>query len=153
MMKKYIVAGIILVGLDQITKQLAENFLVNETIFFTDWFRLLLTYNEGIAFSLPFPQLGLMVLTIGFLWFFSQKIWPDFQTTWQRWAGVFVMAGAIGNLIDRMSYGSVIDFVSFWSFPIFNVADICISVGVAGLLWSEIFSLDQIRRDSTGYNG
>jgi signal peptidase II len=138
-MKKYIVVGLGLVGFDQITKQVAENFLVNEAIVFTDWFRFLLTYNKGIAFSLPFPQWGLIIITIGFLWFFSQKIWPDFQTTWQRWAGVLVMAGAIGNLIDRVLYGAVIDFVSLWSFPIFNVADICISVGVAGLLWSEFF--------------
>src|SRR5262249_48186457 len=54
-------------------------------------------------------------------------------------AAASILGGAIGNLIDRLLYGEVIDFLLFywreWSWPAFNVADSCITVGVIGLLW------------------
>ena len=54
-------------------------------------------------------------------------------------AAASILGGAIGNLIDRLRYGEVIDFLLFywgdWSWPAFNVADSCITLGVIGLLW------------------
>lgn len=53
-----------------------------------------------------------------------------------------ILAGAIGNLIDRMMYGEVIDFLLFYwrdyHWPAFNVADSCITIGVIGLLWTSL---------------
>lgn len=56
-------------------------------------------------------------------------------------AAASILGGAIGNLIDRLLYGEVIDFLLFywgeWSWPAFNVADSCITLGVIGLLWAS----------------
>ena len=53
-----------------------------------------------------------------------------------------IVIGGTGNFLDRLYYGGVIDFIHFsyegWSFPIFNIADICICIGVALLLWQTI---------------
>jgi signal peptidase II len=55
-----------------------------------------------------------------------------------------VLGGAIGNLIDRVLYGAVVDFVSVhaggWYFPAFNVADSAITLGVIALLWDSLFT-------------
>jgi signal peptidase II len=56
-----------------------------------------------------------------------------------RWGLALVLAGAAGNLIDRIAYGSVLDFLDFhvrnWHWPAFNVADSSISIGAALILW------------------
>jgi signal peptidase II len=152
-MKKYIFTGIGLIAIDQITKQGAEYFLAQQSIPITDWFRFFLTYNEGIAFSLPFPRIFLIGLTIGFVIFFIKSFWRTFNNVYQRWSGTLIVAGAIGNLIDRILFGSVIDFLSFWSFPVFNVADILISVGVFGLILLEVFPLGHNHLNSMDDNG
>lgn len=57
------------------------------------------------------------------------------------WPHIIIMAGAVGNLIDRVTYHGVVDFISLkcagYNFPIFNVADICIVLGIFALLWHE----------------
>ncbi|MGE0823837.1 MAG: signal peptidase II [Candidatus Binatia bacterium] len=65
-----------------------------------------------------------------------------------------VLGGAIGNLIDRLRYGWVIDFLLFYwneyAWPAFNIADACITVGVIGLLWASLYtSLPQSRATSS----
>lgn len=118
----------------------------------TDWFTLVLTYNTGMAFSFLANASG-----------------------WQRWllaaiavvasvvivallrrggsalysAGLaLILGGAVGNLIDRLTLGKVVDFLLFhyaeWAYPAFNVADSAITVGAALLI---IDSFRRPRRD------
>ena len=61
-----------------------------------------------------------------------------------RWSAVFVMAGGIGNLIDRVLNGEVVDYINplFIDFAVFNFADICVCVGVA--LWVLVILLEEV---------
>ncbi len=66
------------------------------------------------------------------------------ERRWQRLAAAGVIGGAIGNLIDRLIYGQVIDFIDAhfrgWHWPAFNVADSCITVGVVTLVLATLFA-------------
>lgn len=101
---------------------------------------LRLRENEGIAFSLPLPHLITLVLTTGLVggivwWLFFRE-----ASLWQRVALMLVLGGAIGNLHDRIVFGHVIDYISVLSFPVFNLADSLITVGVVLFLLDEFLS-------------
>ncbi len=136
-MKKYGLL-VFLVVLDQITKLGSRMNLGELPLEITSFFRLKLVENTGIAFSFPLPFWVILTLTfiviaiLGRL--FHQTKFPSLQ----GWALVLILAGAIGNLIDRVWLGAVTDFLSFWNFAIFNVADACISLGVGIWFWSEL---------------
>lgn len=64
------------------------------------------------------------------------------QSKYVRWGVALAVAGTVGNLIDRIRVGAVIDFIDITIFPIFNVADMSIVVGVA-LLFLEVLVNDR----------
>lgn len=137
--------------LDQWTKWLVDqNFTLHESVSLIDNF-LALTYvrNKGAAFGIladssiriPFFITVSFIAIGGILWYY-RKISEEQRLL--QWALALVFSGAIGNLIDRILYGEVIDFVdAHWfqyHWPAFNVADSAISVGVTLLLidlWRE----------------
>lgn len=100
--------------------------------------------NEGIAFSMfeGMGDLGLAVMAafvlvfVGWLWW---KTPPERR--WSHLAFAMIVGGAIGNLIDRVRLGYVVDYVLFhtpvWSFAVFNLADALISVGAALVILDE----------------
>jgi len=115
-----------------------------------DFLWLFVAYNPGAAFSmspqalLPFlsPTMFYTLLTAvagGFL----VRLWIRDRTTPVRTGATMVLAGALGNLLDRFRLGHVVDFISVgvpgmaWRWPTFNVADSAISIGVCLLLWGE----------------
>jgi signal peptidase II len=155
---------ITLVGLDQITKQLAEAYLsLYESRPLLPLVNLSLVYNPGAAFSFLsnadgwqrwfFLGLSLSISIILVIWL--TRLGPG--ETWTRLALSLILAGAVGNLIDRAAYGHVIDFIDFFyptsgnclplfvrsgqtcHWPTFNIADSAISVGAVVLLLSQIF--------------
>lgn len=132
-----------LVGLDQWTKNLVRTNLTPGT----DWLpqgwswlepyaRIRYWYNSGAAFgifkdgNLVFTILAFIV-TLLIIYYFPRTEKKDY---WLRVAMALQMAGAVGNLVDRLMFAHVTDFISVGSFAIFNVADACISVGVAVLI-------------------
>ena len=131
--------GIIgLVGIDQASKLWALSALSESSQSVLPFFNLHLTFNTGVAFSMPIPKMAIIILTTFFL---GGVVWWLFRKTsslLEQIGLVMVLAGGIGNLLDRILRGEVIDFLSFWSFPVFNVADICITIGVCFLFWSQI---------------
>ena len=139
-MKPWIIAPI-LIALDQVTKYMARGELVENTIELFSGVRLHLAFNKGFAFSLPAPQLILILLALGVSGFLVYWTRSKERTVFEIWAAVLVTSGAMGNAIDRMLFSEVTDFFSFWNFPIFNVADICVSLGVAVLLLGELKTL------------
>lgn len=132
------------VVIDGITKIFAMSLLSAKPYYVSSWFRLQLEKNTGIAFSIAIPQLVLIPLNI--IIFLALIILLIKKTDISKTLSIFIIsllaAGATGNLIDRFHYGYVVDFISFWNFPVFNLADAYISVSVFLL----ILFYDRIKR-------
>lgn len=96
--------------------------------------------NTGAAFGLfKGWQLALIALTAGVaVWiaraFAVEREMPGLT----RWGMALVLGGAVGNLIDRVRFGHVIDFLDLRVWPVFNLGDSAITVGVAFLLWQAL---------------
>ncbi|MCR5636426.1 MAG: signal peptidase II [Clostridiales bacterium] len=133
-----------LVITDQLTKYMVVNFLmpVGSVPVIGDFFKFTYLENRGAAFGIFQNQRWIfIVLTFAIL---AVMLWISFRyeiKSKMLFASlVLVAAGGIGNLIDRIFLGYVIDFISFSFFPpIFNFADCCITVGAVMLLVSMIF--------------
>ena len=135
-----------LVGLDQWSKALVEQFLpLHQSEAFIPFLSFYRTYNEGIAFS-GLDFIGNNVLTVLILVIVGFVIWLWSQLEKNRLFShlgfAFIIAGALGNLIDRITLGHVIDFIQFhtqtWSFAIFNLADSFITIGAGLIIIDEI---------------
>ncbi len=125
-------------ALDRWTKAWAVHDLapIGSRPLFDDWFRLTYVRNTGVAFGLgaghglPFAAITLVALALVVALALSPR-----SRTWPRSIALgLIVGGAAGNLLDRMRWGSVIDFLDFgvranW-FPVFNAADSAITVGV-----------------------
>lgn len=141
----------LVIVLDQVTKQVVEKTLpyADPVAVFPglSWFRI---YNRGAAFSMLsnasgwqrwfFTAMALIVSVVLVVWLY-RTVRGDWRTALPL---SLVLGGAIGNVIDRIAYGHVIDFVLVyyqdWSFPAFNLADSAISVGAVCLI---LFSFGQ----------
>lgn len=107
-------------------------------------FHLTYAQNTGAAWSMLSGMQWLFLLiflafTLGIVWEFSKKRWPF--TTFDRWCIAVVYAGGLGNIIDRIRLGYVVDMieVEFIDFPVFNLADCCITCGCIALIVHLIF--------------
>lgn len=132
--------AVVLILADQYTKSLASQYLTyGRPHFLTSFFDLTLLHNTGAAFSFLSDAGGWQRWAFGLLSFAVSLVliaWlPSQQRTLIKVSLSLILAGAIGNLIDRVSLGYVVDFISLhyggWYFPAFNLADSCISVGAA----------------------
>lgn len=139
------VLAAILIGLDQLTKALATAYLapVGVRPFIPGVMELRYVRNDGAAFSLfanvAWGRAFLIVVTAAALtaiavWFIRKK--P--AAWWERWTFILIFSGGMGNWIDRVLHGSVVDFfaTTFMDFAVFNVADcfVCIGAGLLALL-------------------
>jgi signal peptidase II len=141
----YLLAGAIVL-FDQWTKHLVRASLpVNESWNPWPWLapyaRLLHIQNTGAAFGL-FKQAGLFFTLVAIvvsvvIVVYTQRLPPGHW--WMRVALGMQLGGALGNLVDRLTFGTVTDFISVGSFAIFNVADASISTGVALLALLMLF--------------
>ena len=136
-----VLAMIFLVGLDQISKIWIVNHfrLYERKEIIAGFFDLTYLENTGAGFSIfeGYGKVFFATLTIVAFVFIVYMFWNS-TSRFTDWMLTIIMAGAIGNFIDRMFLGYVRDFLSFcifgWDFPVFNIADICISVGFGLLL-------------------
>lgn len=135
----FILGILILVFLDQLTKWLAVTKLqpIHDFPIIENIFHLTYVENKGAAFGiLQGKHLFFIVMTIivmGFVVVYYFKLPKESKYHWMRLALILLALGAIGNLIDRIRLGYVVDFLYFKliDFPVFNVADICVVVGVS----------------------
>ncbi len=133
--------SIVVLLLDQATKALALTFLSESQSvqIIPGIFHLTLLHNPGVAFGLLRGQSLLILLgTAGIL---LLLLWTVFrQGHGARWASRIslglILGGAGGNLIDRIRFGGVVDFLDFRIWPIFNGADSCITVGAIWMAWT-----------------
>ena len=137
MNKKIMIICVISLLLDQISKILIDVFLdVNEVIVvINNFFSITRVSNTGAAFSiLKDSTIFLCILSVICILILI-KIIKDFPNNrYTTLAFGLLFGGIFGNLIDRLFLGSVRDFLSFSSFPVFNLADSCIVVGVILLI-------------------
>ena len=140
------VAAAAVVGLDQLVKYLTvANIPLYEDVSVIDGlFHLTYVQNTGAAFSTFEGMRWLFVVifavfTVALIWEFSKKALPF--TAFDRWCLAAMYAGGLGNVIDRVRLGYVIDMieVDFIKFPVFNVADCFITCGCALLIVHLIF--------------
>lgn len=106
-----------------------------------DFFNISFVWNRGISFGLfkTIPWIPHALIGLIFCIIVGLGVWFWRETNRLNMVGLgFVLSGALGNLIDRIRFGAVIDFLHFfwdkWHFPTFNVADAAISIGVGLLL-------------------
>ena len=134
----------VLVIADQWTKlAISSNLRYGESVAITSFFNLVLVYNKGAAFSFlsdagGWQRVFFIGITSAAIIVLTWLIAKHHEEKLFRWGLTLILGGAIGNLIDRIAYGHVIDFLDFhyagWHFWAFNVADSAISVGAALLI-------------------
>jgi signal peptidase II len=147
MLKGWLSLAALVIVLDQITKLLiANNFSYGENLVLLNTFSLTLMHNPGAAFSFLSDAGGMQ------RWLFSGiAIIASVSITWLlkkhatqtlfALSMSLILGGALGNLIDRIAYGYVIDFLLFhWDehyFPAFNLADSAITCGAGLMIWES----------------
>ncbi|ACF12045.1 lipoprotein signal peptidase [Chlorobaculum parvum NCIB 8327] len=151
-MVQFYLLTLVFIVVDRFAKLFAINVLrdlPNGIVLVPDWFKLMYAENLGIAFGLRLlPPEGILLLALaisaGLTWYvwISQNRSPLFILTF-----ALILGGGLGNLIDRLIFGHVVDFiyfdiyqgtlfgkyVSLW--PIFNIADACITIGACLLFF------------------
>jgi signal peptidase II len=140
----------IVILFDQITKiTITRLFTYGESHPVTSFFNLVLVYNKGAAFSFLASETGwqryfFTAMGIAAALFIIYLLKKHAGQRMFSWALSLVLGGAIGNVIDRVLYGHVIDFLDVhfggWHWPAFNVADSAICIGAV------LFILDELRR-------
>jgi signal peptidase II len=147
-MLKWLALAVLIVIIDQATKYLVvQRMVVNQAVDITSFFNLVLVYNPGAAFSFLADHDGwqrglfMAIAVIASVWI----VYLLYRYPQQRLfalALTLILAGAVGNLIDRVSVGAVIDFLDFHAFgyhwPAFNVADSAISCGAVLLVYDAL---------------
>jgi len=156
----FFLISIIAIALDQITKWYASNLLsMHQPVPVMPSFNFTLMHNYGAAFSFLSNAGGWQ------RWFFTIVaavisvvliVWIARLKSHEKWLGLglsLVLGGAIGNLIDRVRLGYVVDFIQWYydSFywPAFNIADSAIFVGTAILLLTTFFTPQLLRHETT----
>ncbi|MQA20910.1 signal peptidase II [Rugamonas rivuli] len=141
----------IVVLFDQLSKiTITKTFQLGEEKVITSFFNLVLAYNKGAAFSFLSNSGGwqryfFTAIALGAVAWIIVLLKKHGSQRLFSWALSLILGGAIGNVIDRVLYGHVVDFLDFhWSgfghFPAFNIADSAICIGAA------LFILDELRR-------
>jgi signal peptidase II len=133
------------IALDRVTKNLAIEHLLDSGVrsmpLFGEYIRLTYVENRGAAFGVLqnqtafFILVGLVVISVIIA---SYRYIPEPSWLLNVCLGL-QMGGAVGNLIDRILVGYVVDFIDFTYWPVFNIADSAICVGVAGLAYTVLF--------------
>jgi signal peptidase II len=152
-MLRFLWVSLAVVLLDQASKLwILGNFYEYQVVYVWPVFNLTLVYNTGAAFSFLadaggwqrylFVGLAVVVSLVLLVWLKNMRGHERLEA----WAIALVLGGAIGNLIDRLAYGKVVDFLQWhWEqhyFPSFNLADSAITLGVI-LLLIDVFLPDR----------
>lgn len=142
------ILALVVIALDQYTKLMASNLLEYRVpVEITPWFDLMLAHNTGAAFSFLASAGGWQrwfLAVVALLVSAVVAVWLSRLRPEQRLLGLslgLILGGGLGNLIDRVTLGYVVDFISWhyqnWYWPAFNIADSAICCGAVLLLWDS----------------
>ena len=153
-MRRWLALSALLIALDQLSKFVITRMLVSGGIEVTPFFNLVLVHNRGAAFSFLSSASGwqrdlfIGIAVIASVWVVALLRKYPRQTLF-CFALSLILGGAIGNVIDRILIGAVVDFLDFhaagWHFPAFNVADSGITCGALLLVWESLRSHQEKR--------
>lgn len=131
--RREIIIGTLWLIADLWTKAWAQQILTTPRILIPGWLSLTLQKNSGIAFGIPIPTtLAIIasILLIGGLLYLNRSYKNRFLI--QPIFGI-ILGGAVGNLINRLTLGYVVDWIALWPIPTFNLADMGITLGLISL--------------------
>ena len=147
--------ALLVIVADQLTKTLVVGALAHgDSVTVSGWLNLVRAHNSGAAFSFLAGAsgwqrwffVGLGTVASGFI------VWMLKKHPTQKlfcFAVSMIMGGAIGNVIDRLLHGHVVDFIQLhyggWYFPAFNLADSAITIGAACLILDELLRVRRAR--------
>lgn len=147
-MLKWLALSFVVIVADQAAKYaVLQHFAVNEGLALTPFFNLVLVYNRGAAFSLLATAggwqreffIGIALAASAWVIYLLRR--HSAQARFSA-ALALILGGALGNVIDRLLYGAVVDFLDFHAFgyhwPAFNVADSAITCGAVLLVWDSL---------------
>lgn len=134
---------------DQISKWLLLKYLVETKEYaILPFFNIVVVHNKGVSFGMfkdlpefvgPWLLSGLAIAICAFFLLWITKV----ENKMQPAAIALVIGGALGNVVDRLRFGSVVDFLDFhignWHWPAFNIADSAVCIGVAILIIHSLF--------------
>lgn len=155
---QYLWLALVLVVLDQVTKlYVIDNFMLFESIEVMPYLNFTYVHNYGAAFSFLSDQGGwqrwlftffaIAVSIVLLVWLRRNPV-----SLWrQNLSFALILSGALGNVIDRIQYGYVIDFIDVyvddWHWPAFNVADMAITIGAILMLLEAFFEPGQSKQE------
>lgn len=149
------IAGLV-IGMDQWTKSLVRsNLAFGESWSPWGWLapyaRVVHWYNTGVALGLFQDRNSLFTILVVVIAFFIFIFYPKLSAgDWfLKIALGLQFGGSIGNLIDRITLGHVTDFISIGSFPVFNIADASVTVGVGIMILGVWFQERREKRDKS----
>ncbi len=150
----YAAVALAAAAIDQWIKQLVEAELgMHIPVQLLPFLSLFRTHNTGIAFSMldDLGSVGLIAVTLavlGFVVWIAARADPNQRLA--RFGFALIVGGALGNLVDRVWHGYVVDYILFhlpsWSFAIFNLADAFITVGAGLVILDEFLLWRRTRR-------
>lgn len=139
-MRRWLWIAVVVLALDQAGKWLAlEKLVLHESVPLAPFLNLTLVYNKGAAFGFLSSAsgwqnllfVGIALVATGVILYLLRRLGATDR--FMAVALMLILGGAIGNLIDRLAYGHVVDFIDVyygtWHWPAFNVADSAITVG------------------------
>jgi signal peptidase II len=140
---------VIILFLDQLTKFFVTRALpLNQSLpVIKDLFYLTLVHNKGAAFGLLKDQLPFFIAaSVLAIIMILRELKNRVHSSIYRFSLSLILSGAIGNLIDRILRGYVVDFLDFRIWPVFNLADSAITVGALLLSWAILFSKERLEK-------
>jgi signal peptidase II len=147
--------ALLLFILDQFTKVLILGYYqLGDSTYVTSFFNIVRVHNPGAAFSFLASASGwqrwfFTALGIGAALFILWLLRSHHHQKLFAFSMACLLGGAVGNVVDRLLYGYVVDFVQLhyagWAFPAFNVADAAITVGAIGMILDELLRVRRAR--------
>jgi signal peptidase II len=137
----YLILAALVVGADRLVKWWVQGHVFLPRTLIPGFIRLNLVHNMGGAFGI-FPRSGPLFIVISSLvsvGIAAALLFAPLHGRLLKFGLGFVLGGAVGNLIDRIRFGYVLDFFEVRWFSVFNLADACITVGVVLIIIHTLF--------------
>jgi signal peptidase II len=149
-----------IIGIDRWSKCLALFYLKAGDISLCPCVNFSLIWNRGISWGMLHSSspiifillscfIGLIILALAYYTFYWQFYRYEMFILWE----IFVLAGAISNIVDRIVYGAVVDFIQLyikdWYWPTFNVADMFVVIGIIGMFLKSLVSCHDRKNKGT----